>query len=367
VLLTRLKLFVLGALGLVILGSVAVSQQDMSKKRSGYKSDPAETFKQYSGGKDEIVVSEVTVPERMSRFVSTEQLRERMSAYLQKKGITNGRMTLEQFKDYSEESRREMMEKMQKGDFSAFKRPGDNKSPGSGSQTPTPQTPAPTDTDGKARELFKNLDKNGDGYVAVDELQSAGRWGERLLRDREKFDLNKDDKIDVNEYIEYFKSRTSESSKGDRDKGKGDRDRDRKGGWNREEDDKPKTIPEEKRIVYRIGSLPKDLPKWFEELDKDKDGQVGLYEWKRADRAPAEFLAMDANADGFVTVEELLRFQKAVALKKDTGTTPVSTGQSSGYGKGTDKGKWGSDKGKWGSDKGKWGKGKGKWGNIPGR
>ena len=47
------------------------------------------------------------------------------------------------------------------------------------------------------------------------------------------------------------------------------------------EEEKPKVIVEEKRVIYRAGNLPKDLlPNWFEELDKDKDAQVGFYEWK---------------------------------------------------------------------------------------
>src|SRR5207248_2395219 len=59
-------------------------------------------------------------------------------------------------------------------------------------------------------------------------------------------------------------------------------------------------------VVFRAGKLPKDLPGWFEQLDTDQDGQVGLYEWVQAGHSPADFKALDRNDDGFLTAEELL-------------------------------------------------------------
>jgi len=287
-----MKVVLLGALLLGILSSVAVSQQDGGRMKFSRPS-PEDTFKQLSGGKDVIVVAEVQAPEQWSRFLTTETLRERMKAYVQKKGISNGQLTLEQYKDYSEDSRREMMEKFQKGDFSMIKRP-DSGSSGEGSSS---------------------------------------------------------------------KDKGSEESRGKGDRGdRGDRapkiDRST---WGRElEDDKPKAIPEEKRVVYRVGNLPKDLPAWFTELDKDKDGQVGLYEWKAGGRKLEEFQALDANADGFITVEEVLRSQRATAAKKEsegkissllpTGPSVVPLAGSGSTAK-TDKGS--SSKTGWGS-KGKY-------------
>ena len=66
-------------------------------------------------------------------------------------------------------------------------------------------------------------------------------------------------------------------------------------------------------MVYRAGKLPKELPAWFAQPDEDKDGQVGLYEWKKAGRSIPEFEAMDLNGDGFITVEEALRYAKMKA------------------------------------------------------
>jgi hypothetical protein len=72
----------------------------------------------------------------------------------------------------------------------------------------------------------------------------------------------------------------------------------------------PAANPTVMPIIYRPGKLPDNLPPWFKELDTDRDGQVGLYEWKAAGRPVNEFVAMDQNGDGFLTVEEVLRHQR---------------------------------------------------------
>src|SRR5262249_34213124 len=56
--------------------------------------------------------------------------------------------------------------------------------------------------------------------------------------------------------------------------------------------------------------IPKEAPSWFTDLDTDRDGQIGLYEWKKAGKDMAEFASLDLNNDGFITAEEWLRSQK---------------------------------------------------------
>ena len=46
---------------------------------------------------------------------------------------------------------------------------------------------------------------------------------------------------------------------------------------------------ERRPTVYRAGKLPTGMPDWFDRLDTDRDGQVGLYEWVKDKRSVEEF------------------------------------------------------------------------------
>jgi Ca2+-binding EF-hand superfamily protein len=65
-----------------------------------------------------------------------------------------------------------------------------------------------------------------------------------------------------------------------------------------------------------LGAVPKGLPPWFRDLDKDGAGQITFQEWRNAGRSLAEFHRYDLNGDGIVTAEEVLRvLKKAAELK----------------------------------------------------
>ena len=95
-------------------------------------------------------------------------------------------------------------------------------------------------------------------------------------------------------------------------------DRGRRGGSSKEQS-KPK--PKVRVTV--------DLPEQYAGLDLDKDGQLGLYEWKLA--AIAQFRTLDANGDGFLTPRELSAGSgtEAVATAAPAAATAETTATSS--------------------------------------
>lgn len=64
------------------------------------------------------------------------------------------------------------------------------------------------------------------------------------------------------------------------------------------------------------------LPAAYTAIDKDHDGQIGLYEWERAKFA--EFRAIDRNGDGFLSPKELVAGPKTAAVA--SGPTALPSG-----------------------------------------
>ena len=195
--------------------------------------------------------------------------------------------------------------------------------------------------------LFKRADRNGDGRVTPDESD------DRIRREWPQYDRNGDGSLDQGEYTAYWQQRFSrgrESRDRDRDDDDRDRDRDRdnrgydpnnpqqwnqQGGWNGQQgpwnqqggqwgSNTTQRAEEEiqRPVVYRYGKLPKEVPGWFEKLDTDKDGMVGLYEWRRdteTKRQIKDFTEMDLNQDSYLTASEWLRHSKMAIEKRSEG------------------------------------------------
>jgi Ca2+-binding EF-hand superfamily protein len=136
---------------------------------------------------------------------------------------------------------------------------------------------------GDPKSLFQQLDTNGDGFLFGDELQPV----KRLASDMPRWDLNRDTAIDQREFRGFLEVMSLEEGARLRAP--------------------PPVPPAEapKAAAYRADRLPPGLPPWFTELDKDRDGQIGLYEWKG--RPLGDFPVHDRNGDGFITIEEALR------------------------------------------------------------
>lgn len=182
----------------------------------------------------------------------------------------------------------------------------------------------------QAKKLFARFDQNGDGVLAPDEMPDA------LLSEWRRFDRNRDGVIDFNEYGAYYQAHL---------------------GWVSEKvasgeiplklpkgmsGPTPATDPAGQPVALRPDKLPTGLPAWFEQLDTDHDGQIGLYEWRAAGRPTAEFVAMDLDGDGLLTPDEYRRFvllnppdKSAMATtgKPDPKAKPTSKGLPPGPGK----------------------------------
>jgi hypothetical protein len=147
------------------------------------------------------------------------------------------------------------------------------------------------DPGARADAEFRSLDRDGNGLLDYHEMDDL------LRAEREKWDANRDGFIDLNEYKGHAKALAQQEHPVGQPSGAGG----------------------ERAARVRVGArgggppkdpsgadLPKNLPPWFKQYDGDKDGQVGLYEWRAARQDVPRFLAMDANGDGFLIPDEVL-------------------------------------------------------------
>jgi Ca2+-binding EF-hand superfamily protein len=255
--------------------------------------DPAAFFDRLSEGRDTVDLGNLPPQfQRMGdRFMSTAQ----------QMGLDTRRISRDQFASMMEESMR------QRGG------PGGPGGPRGGPGAPGGSS-ANRDAydEERAKASFQRMDKNGDGVITPSEASDT------LKAEFEKWDANKNGVIDFDEYKEYYKARMK-YLRGDSE----DRPRDTEALQRAIQDAQEQEL-ERRPTVYHSGNLPRELPAWFVQLDRDKDGQVALYEWKQAGYAIDEFLKWDANGDGFITVEEALRYMHANNMHNDQGgTTPT--------------------------------------------
>jgi Ca2+-binding EF-hand superfamily protein len=269
----------------------------------GFRFDPNQMFDRMANGKSVLVRSELTDPRSQAMF----------DRWAQRLGVNNGQITREQFTT--------MMQ--QRGPGGGPGNPGSPGGPGADRGPGGRGNGGGNDGNNAdrittwAENMFRRYDANGDGLLNSDEMP------EDLKSERDKWDTNKDGFIDLTEFKAYFQARVQQFQ--------ADRNAAGNQNWWSSVGGVPGVVPPEaapeeedkKPTVYRAGKLPKNLPPWFEQLDTDKDGQIGLYEWKSSGRPIEEFLKMDRNNDGFLTAEEVLYYQSNQGKKNgQSGDSP---------------------------------------------
>jgi Ca2+-binding EF-hand superfamily protein len=179
-----------------------------------------------------------------------------------------------------------------------------------------------------AKSLVKQYDKNGDNMLQPEEQKELrGRAAES--------DLNRDGVITIDELVAHLSTNTpataaatgstSTSSTSSASTGSGshhhrDHDGDDKGKGDAELAKRvltgtagglaAGTKEGDKRLSYRFTPakerLPSGLQSWFEEKDKNGDGQVEMSEYARrwTNGTAADFQRYDLNSDGVITVTE---------------------------------------------------------------
>jgi hypothetical protein len=280
--------------------------------RGGFNFDPGAMFDRFAQGKN--VLKRTDLDERQQRW---------FDRVAQAAGVTNGELTRDQWIQGSQNQMRNW-----------GGRGGGQQGGGGGGFDPA----------AAAERRFKQLDKNGDGFLSFDEMSDD------LKAEKDKWDTDHNGMIDLNEYKAFFAARVqqmrTENGGGNAGAGGGPGGNNQGAGGNATPQETPAGPKEDpKPVVYHADNLPKELPPWFAQLDTDRDGQIGLYEWRAAGRPIQDFLSMDKNNDGFLTVEEVLAYV-AEHPEAGQGNGPGGGGYgSNGFGGGNGRGNRGRGNG----------------------
>jgi len=313
----RLKWLVIPAF---MIGTIFLMSEDSQGQFRG-PPDPNKSFddmaRKTTGGTDFIDYGKIPPEER-----------ERTNGFLRARGMEpmpdSGTVNRQQ---YTEQFNKRMEAMMKSGGFGG-NRGGDRGGDRGNVGVPPQGGQATPNSDEDTMRRFKERDRNQDGKISMEE---ASQFLKPVFA---QYDTDRDGFVNFEEYKGYMVAFNQQATTG-RGLGNGDQGRDRgadrgsfggqpqqQGGNtdNRDMRDDRKSREKEEEIarpvVYRFGKLPKELPSWFEKYDKDLDGQVGLYEWRREGDVTAKFVEMDLNADGYLTAEEWLRFTKQQLEKK---------------------------------------------------
>ena len=280
----------------------------------GMQQDPGAMFDYLAKGRQFFLISE------------TRMLNAPLTQFAQERGISNGQISRQAYLEFNDWRAKQMA-----AGGGGFPQKGGNFGGKNGEMQPLPagnnpqQAPSGDAILMLAEAEFKKRDINGDGKLIPEEMN------DRLRGNMSRWDTNGDRLIDFNEFKEYVANRNQGNEQSNTAAAIiiEDEDLDRK------------------PVVFRVGGkTPGGLPSWFKELDTDVDGQVALYEWRRASKSMDEFTNWDLNGDGFITPEEAIRQQTVLAkTSKSPGSMAFGGGEEGDGSSKFSKGDFGKGKG----------------------
>jgi hypothetical protein len=137
-----------------------------------------------------------------------------------------------------------------------------------------------------ARGLLSKYDTNGNRVLDEDE------W-KQISGDPEKADTNRDKRITYDELVARVANKRRVKEVGSTGNSYGDL--------------------RSYRLATATEKLPEEgLPSWFNDRDRDHDGQVSMHEWSRSWNSSTvrDFTSKDADGDGIITVAEALESER---------------------------------------------------------
>ena len=163
------------------------------------------------------------------------------------------------------------------------------------------------------------------GWTWIRTGSSTEEMSANLGQNRKQYDTNNDGAIDLDEFKVYMADMTAQRP--ERELRRGSPDDGLPGG-----DGRPSLEEIRKPVVLPTRPIAAQLPDWFEQMDGDRDGQVGLYEWVKDGRSVDEFKGVDRNDDGFLTVEEVMADQRAQNRQPGDSTSMYARSDNSNVG-----------------------------------
>jgi len=247
-------------------------------KKPEIKIDPGVVFDQLmSKGRGYFLISEV------------RSNRADLEKFAAQEGIKDGKLTRNQFVKFwnlRSEQRKQVDSKIAK----KSKKPDDD-------DDDPPLNPA--------ERVFNDLDLNRDGFLNAEEIAFA----KQFKNEWKKWDADDDGLISLDEWKAYWRQK---------DMAPGVLAKKNPSEQETASAKKPPANKIDAKVVQaQVSKTPAVLPAWFAQIDLDKDGQISLYEWKKAGKDIEEFLKLDLNDDGFLTAKEVLRSQQVYILPRE--------------------------------------------------